>query len=42
MLGGLLPEELAISSFGDDFNCVILGYGLVESMPECLAYDRAP
>jgi hypothetical protein len=41
MLGSLLLEELAVFALGDNFNRVILGCGLVEPMPECLADDRA-
>jgi hypothetical protein len=42
MLHCLLLEELVISALGDDFHCVILSYGLVESMLKCFAYDRTP
>jgi hypothetical protein len=38
----LLLKELTISVLGYNFHCVILGCGLVESMSECFAYDRAP
>jgi hypothetical protein len=38
----LLLEELAVFALGDDFYCIILGCGLVESVSKCLAYDRVP
>jgi hypothetical protein len=41
VLHGLLLEELAISTFGHDLDRVIVGCGPVESVSECLTYDRA-
>jgi hypothetical protein len=39
MLHGLLLEELTVPAFGDDLHRIILSYGQVEYMSECLAYD---
>jgi hypothetical protein len=41
MLRCLLLEELTIIALGDDLYHVILSCRLVESMAECLTYDRA-
>jgi hypothetical protein len=40
MLHGLFLEELTIPTFGDDLHRITLGYGPVEFMNECPAYDQ--
>jgi hypothetical protein len=35
-------KKMVIFALCDDFHHVVFGYGPVESMPECLAYDEAP
>jgi hypothetical protein len=42
MLHCLLLEELTFLAFGDDIYHIILSCGQVETVPEGLAYDRAP
>jgi hypothetical protein len=40
MLRCLLLKELAVIALGDDLHHVILSCRLVETVPECLSYDR--
>jgi hypothetical protein len=42
MLCDLLMKKLTVHALGDDLHCVILSYGPVESMSECLVDDRTP
>jgi hypothetical protein len=42
MLCCLLLEELVVIALGDDLHHVILNCRPVETMAECLAYDRIP
>jgi hypothetical protein len=42
MLRCLLLEELVVLAFGEDLHRGILSYRLVETMPKCFAYDKAP
>jgi hypothetical protein len=42
MLCCLLLEELAIITVGDDLHHIILSRRPVETIPECLTYDRTP
>jgi hypothetical protein len=42
MLRCLLLKELAVIALGDDLHHVILSYRPVETMTECLTYDRTP
>jgi hypothetical protein len=40
MLHCLLLKELTVIALGDDLNSVIISCRLVETVPECLAYDK--
>jgi hypothetical protein len=42
MLHCLLLEELTVIALGDDLHRVSHSYRPLETMPECLAYDRTP
>jgi hypothetical protein len=42
MLRCLLLKELVVIALGDDLHRVILSCRPIETMPECLAYDRTP
>jgi hypothetical protein len=42
MLCSFLLKKLTIPAFGDDLHCIILGCGLVESMPEGFVDDGTP
>jgi hypothetical protein len=42
MLRGLLLEELAVFTLGDDFYRVVLGCRPIETVPECFFNNRAP
>jgi hypothetical protein len=42
MLRCLLLEELTVIALGDDLHRVSHSYRPVETVSECLAYDRTP